>query len=69
MHYTLLLLDYHKDEGSAPHHRLHWLITDIPVSISVQAKPTILCYRCLDASTLHPALHDTKFSTLSAIVP
>ncbi|XP_034239062.1 uncharacterized protein LOC117643984 [Thrips palmi] len=30
MHYTLLLLDYHKDEGSAPHHRLHWLITDIP---------------------------------------
>lgn len=30
MHYTLLLLDYQKDEGSAPHHRLHWLITDIP---------------------------------------
>ncbi|XP_026276366.2 uncharacterized protein LOC113205109 [Frankliniella occidentalis] len=30
MHYTLLLLDYHKEEGSAPHHRLHWLITDIP---------------------------------------
>ena len=32
MHYTLLLLDFQKDEGSAPHHRLHWLVTDIPVS-------------------------------------
>ncbi|KAJ1528476.1 hypothetical protein ONE63_006886 [Megalurothrips usitatus] len=30
MFYTLLLLDYHKEEGCSPHHRLHWLITDIP---------------------------------------